>query len=268
MGFTNASTEPLRISLVIPCYNPSEGWSSLILKRMQELKAVLPACELECIISNDGSTRLQMEEVERLSRETGVIFLNHSENQGKGASIRKGAASSHGEFIVYTDIDFPFGIEPVVEMIELLHTNPQCQFVYGARSRMYFRQLPFKRKVISQCLKLMNIILLSPKIKDTQAGIKALRREVLSEMLATQTNSFVFEIEFIRKLMQRKAEIRSVLVNPEPSLVFSNFGTQTLWRELINLVRIFTRKAPIPATVEMPLLELQPEPYAGGYADF
>lgn len=268
MGFNNASTEPLRISLVIPCYNPSEGWSNLILTRMQELKAVLPACELECIISNDGSSRLQMEEVERLSQQTGVVFLNHLENQGKGASIRKGAAFSHGEIIIYTDIDFPFGIEPVVEMIELLRTNPQCQFVYGARSKRYFRQLPFKRKVISQCLKLMNIVLLSPRIKDTQAGIKALRREVLNEMLTTQTNSFVFEIELIRKLMQKKVEIRSVAVSPQPGLVFSDFGSQTLWRELVNLVRIFIRKAPVAAAAEMPLLDLQPETYAGGYADF
>ncbi|MDQ1087766.1 hypothetical protein BWI96_18230 [Siphonobacter sp. SORGH_AS_0500] len=268
MGFNNVSTEPLRISLVIPCYNPSEGWSNLILKRMQELKAIWPAYELECIISNDGSTRLQMEEVERLSRETGILFLNNQENQGKGASIRKGAASSHGEIIIYTDIDFPFGIEPVVEMVELLQVNPRCQFVYGARSKQYFRQLPFKRKVISQCLKMLNVFLLSPRIKDTQAGIKALRREVLNEMLATQTNSFVFEIELIRKLMQRKVEIRSVAVSPEPGLVFSDFGSQTLWRELINLVRIFTRKAPVATAVEIPMIEIQPETYAGGYADF
>ncbi|OZI10067.1 hypothetical protein BWI93_00670 [Siphonobacter sp. BAB-5385] len=268
MGFNNVSTESQKVSIVLPCYNPARGWSDLILKRMQELRAVLPAYELEFILSNDGSTRLQTEEVNRITQEEGIIFLNHPVNEGKGSCIRKGAAYSHGEFIVYTDIDFPFGIDPIVQMVSLLHDNPGCQFVYGARTKSYFKQLPLKRKVISYGLKMLNSLLLSPKTKDTQAGIKALKREVLQDLLLTQTNSFVFEIEYMYKLMRKKVGIQSIPVQPEPNLVFTDFSSKTIWRELLNLVWIYAHRR--GAAVQQPSIPTNhsSETYAGGYADF
>jgi cellulose synthase/poly-beta-1,6-N-acetylglucosamine synthase-like glycosyltransferase len=223
---------------VVPCYNPAEGWSGIILKRIEELNDALPAYELEFIISNDGSTRISRLEIERLLSHPQVTFLDHRLNQGKGASIRKGAARSHGDFIVYTDIDFPFGIEPVVQMVQVFESNPRCQFVYGARNKQYFRQLPVKRRIISFCLKMLNLLILSPRIRDTQAGIKGLRRDSLTDIMETRTNSFVFEIELIRKLVRRKAEIHSVEVAAQPSITFSDFSSKVLWREVVSLTRI------------------------------
>ena len=84
----------------------------------------------------------------------------------------------------------------------------------------------------------MNRILLSRHITDTQAGIKGLRREILPEILQTRTNTFVFEVELIRKLLKKGVGIDKVEVCPKPSIVFTDFSIKVLFRETVNFVRI------------------------------
>ncbi len=167
-----------------------------------------------------------------------VIFLDNPVNEGKGSAIRKGTMRADGEIIIYTDIDFPFGTDPIVEIVRVFSENPDCWFVYGNRNSEYFKNLPIKRQLISKSLQFINRILISNYITDTQAGIKGLRREVLPEVQKTKTNTFVFEIELIRKLIRKKIEIKSVDVSANPSIIFSDFSFKVLFREAVSLGRI------------------------------
>ncbi|TDE10206.1 glycosyltransferase family 2 protein [Dyadobacter psychrotolerans] len=226
------------ISVVLPCYNPLDGWCQTFLDHMTELNGKLPDYSIQYIISNDGSTRLDLQKIDMLMASPNVIFLNSEINEGKGSAIRKGTNRADGDIIIYTDIDFPFGTAPIVEMINVFKENPQTWFVYGNRNVEYFKKLPFKRQLVSKALHRLNRIFLSKHITDTQAGIKGLRREILPEVLETKTNTFVFEIELIRKLVRKKIGIRSVEVSANPAIVFSDFSMKVLFREAVSLARI------------------------------
>lgn len=226
------------ISIVIPCYNPAEGWCKALIKNMNELNARLPQYRMQYIISNDGSTRLNPASVRSISRYSNLMFLDHSQNEGKGAAIRKGTAIADGEIIIYVDIDFPFGVDSVVNMIVEFENNPKCKFVYGNRVPDYFKKLPVKRQVVSKALHIINGIFLSPKITDTQAGIKGFRRELRREVLTTKTNTFVFEIELLRKLIKKNVVIRSVDVRAIPTIVFTDFSSRVLFKQAVSLFRI------------------------------
>lgn len=228
------------ISIILPCYNPADGWSDLLIENMKELNAKLPTEEVEYIISNDGSTRLNRTNLDKVTAAGRVTFVDHVINEGKGAAIRKGTQNAKGEIIIYTDIDFPFGTQSIVEMIEIFNKNPDCWFVYGNRNVDYFKKLPLKRKIISKILRVINRLFLSRHITDTQAGIKGLRSELLQDILQTKTNTFVFEVELIRKLIRKKIQMRSVEVAANPSIVFSDFSTKILLREAMGLVKIFS----------------------------
>lgn len=226
------------ISIVIPCYNPCDGWSDGIVKHVSLLKEHLPGYHFQIIISNDGSTRINPQEINALEHCPQVVFLNHLVNEGKGAAIRKGMLHATGAIVIYTDIDFPFGIEPIVEIVHLFERHPECSFIYGKRIAFYFQQLPFKRRVISKTMRLVNQFIIPSCITDTQAGIKGLRGELVTEILQTKTNTFVFEIELIQRLSRRQVGIRSVDVSPKTDIVFSNFSSKTLLRESLNLLKI------------------------------
>jgi len=226
------------ISVVLPCYNPLDDWCRTVLDHMSELNRLLTGYTVQYIISNDGSTRLNLREIDIVTAFPHVIFLNNQVNEGKGSAIRKGMKHAEGNIIIYTDIDFPFGTSPIVEMVKIFEKNPQTGFVYGSRNIEYFKKLPLKRQLVSKGLHLLNQIFLADHIIDTQAGIKGLRREVLADVLNTKTNTFVFEIELIHKLVRKKIEIRSVEVSANPAIVFSDFSFKVIFREAVSLVRI------------------------------
>jgi len=234
----NNNYPPQLVSIVLPCYNPGEGWWQTLVNNINELNEKLSFCNVQYIISNDGSTRLDKIKVNMLIAISNVIFIDNTINEGKGAAIRKGTMRADGDVIIYTDIDFPFGTEPIVEIVRIFTENPECWFVYGKRDSEYFRKLPFKRQFISKGLQLVNLLLLSGHVKDTQAGIKGLRREVLPEVQQTKTNSFVFEIELIRKLIRKKIGIKPVDVSAKPSIIFSDFSMKVLFREAVSFSRI------------------------------
>lgn len=226
------------ISIILPCYNPIEGWYQTLLYNIEELNQKLPEFSIQYIVSNDGSTSLLDEEIKGLGSVANLIFLDNPINEGKGSAIRKGTMKAAGVIIIYTDIDFPFGTDSVVEVIRTFVSNPECWFVYGNRSNDYFKKLPFKRQLISKALQLFNRCFLSKNVTDTQAGIKGLRRELLPDIWETKTNTFVFEIEFIRKLIKKKIEMRKIEVKANPSIVFSDFSLKTIYQEMVNLARI------------------------------
>ena len=216
---------------MLPCYNPLPGWCGTLEDHIRELNAKLSDSVVQYIISNDGSTRLDRTHVAALSRIPNVIFLDNT-------AIRKGTLRAEGDIIVYTDIDFPFGTEPIVEMVNIFEENPNCWFVYGNRSAEYFKKLPLKRRLFSKGLHLMNRLFLNKHITDTQAGIKGLRREILPEVQGTKTNTFVFEVELIRKLIRKGIGIEKVEVSANSSIVFSDFSMKVLFREAVNFARI------------------------------
>lgn len=226
------------ISVVLPCYNPLPGWCATLEACVRELNAKLPDTTVQYIVSNDGSTRLDRNELAVLGRIPHVVFLDNAVNEGKGSAIRKGTLRAEGDIIVYTDIDFPFGTDPIVEMVRIFEENPQCWFVYGNRSADYFKKLPWKRRLFSKALHLMNRLLLNKHITDTQAGIKGLRREILPEVQGTKTNTFVFEVELIRKLIRKGIGIEKVDVSANSSIVFTDFSMKVLFREAVNFARI------------------------------
>lgn len=226
------------ISVVLPCYNPLPGWCGTLEAHIRELNAKLPGMVVQYIVSNDGSTRLDRGELTALNHMTNVIFLDNAVNEGKGSAIRKGTLRAEGDIIVYTDIDFPFGTDPIVEMVKIFAENPHCWFVYGNRSAEYFKKLPLKRRLFSKGLHLMNRLFLNKHITDTQAGIKGLRREILPEVQGTKTNTFVFEVELIRKLIRKGIGMKKVDVSANSSIVFSDFSMKVLFREAVSFTRI------------------------------
>lgn len=230
-------TKPI-VSIVLPCYNPLPGWCSVLQAHIRELESSLAGMAIEYIISNDGSTRLDRSELACLARISNAVFLDNAVNEGKGAAIRKGTIRAEGGIIIYTDIDFPFGTAPIVQMVKIFEQNPDCWFVYGNRSAAYFKKLPLKRRLFSKGLHLMNRVFLGKHITDTQAGIKGLRREILPEVQETKTNTFVFEVELIRKLLRKGIGIEKVEVCANSSIVFSDFGLKVLFREAVNFAKI------------------------------
>ncbi len=225
-----------KLNVIIPIYNPHDGWENHFIDSITELKRELKETDLTVILVNDGSTcQLRIEGI--INRFEYLKYISYPVNKGKGYAVRYGINASDADFYIYTDMDFPFGHKIIPQAYQMLKSS-KTNIVVGTRDLSYFKMLPFKRRVCSFLLKEINYLITGFKIEDTQAGFKGLdnrARKILSE---TKTNTFIFELEFLKNCLKNKLEYKLIKVSCRPGLKFTNFRFRILFNEIICLLKI------------------------------
>lgn len=226
-----------KLNLIIPIYNPQDGWENLFIESITELKTELKETDLTVILVNDGST-------DQFSNIDGIIncfeylkYYSYPANQGKGYAIRYGINASDADYYVYTDIDFPFGHNIIPLTYQILKSS-KTNIVIGTRDFSYFSMLPFKRRICSFLLKEINYFLTGFKIKDTQAGFKGLDNEAKKILSDTKTNTFIFELEFLKNCLKKGLKYKLINVSCRPKIKFTNFRFRIFLNEIISFLKI------------------------------
>jgi len=231
------------LSIITPCYNPPTKWEEVYLKQVALIEEKFVDYDIEFIVVNDGSSRDFASTFTPVMNDPRIKLVSYTQNQGKGYAIREGVKAAEGKYIIYTDYDFPFGLKPIFKIFDLLQNG--IDVVIGTRTNDYFFKLPLFRKIISFTLKMVNYLWLPSKLTDTQAGIKGFKSTLKHSFLGINTNSFVFEIEFLRKAVYvEKANCDSISVTPNEDIEFSNFSWKQIWKEIKSLFRILILPKP------------------------
>lgn len=229
------------LAIIVPLYNPHNDWFDAICDSIAGLDSVLKDVRYSVVLINDGSDKFDECYVSKLKSITDkVIYFSYPVNKGKGYAIRYGLEKSNADYYVYTDIDFPFGHVVIKIMYEML-TGSNTNLIIGQRNREYFNLLPFKRKVLSITLHYINFVLTGFKVHDTQAGIKGFDNKAKEVFLATRTNGFLFDLEFIRGCIKKKLNYSILKIHPRPEIRFSDFSRIVIKREFVNLIKILFR---------------------------
>ena len=103
------------IDLILPCYNPQEGWERLMIEKHAELVKMLKGRSLRFIVVNDASKRgFTKDAVERLLEALpDTMIVSYDTNKGKGAAVRAGLSHSTSSITLYTDYDFPYEADSI-----------------------------------------------------------------------------------------------------------------------------------------------------------
>lgn len=236
----------MRLDVLLPLYAPHSGWENTVIDAVRNLRQELdPAVDLHLYITNDGAadSYYPPEALERISEVLNgrFHFLKYEKNRGKGYSLRHLVKHSEGDFIVYTDGDFPFGWRSVAESFKLLSEGSDV--VMGRRSRSYSAALTPFRKCLSSGVRIMNRLVcgLPGDIHDTQAGMKGFNRRGREAFLQTTVDSFVFDTEFILLSWNKKLKITPLDVQLKPQLKLSSMGYKIMFRELLYFTKILWR---------------------------
>lgn len=204
----------------------------------EKLFTLFKVAEVKVMVINDGSSvdiGCGIAELKRIF--PAVRYVAYDRNQGKGYAIRRGLGEADSEYYIYTDWDFPFGEESVYQAYQLLKQH-NADVLIGMRSKRYFDSLPLFRRIISRGLRVLSFFVLRFNHVDTQAGIKGLSNTARTIFLNNRTNSFIFELEFIRNCLRRKMNVSYLSVSPKQDITFSNFGFRTVSKEMAVLMRI------------------------------
>ena len=220
------------LSVVMPAYNEENSIEQIV-------NLVLARPEVgELIIVNDASTDNTWEKLQVFKDNPIVKLINIEKNQGKGYSLRHLVTHASGDYQVYTDGDFPFGEESVLNCFRELLAG--ADVVMGRRNNSYSKALTPFRKLLSGGLKMLNSLLcgLPEEIQDTQAGLKGFNRTGRELFLKTTVKTFVFDTEFILISQQEKVKIVPVDVQLRPGLKLSSMGFRVMFRELWCFLKV------------------------------
>ncbi|MEZ5017430.1 MAG: glycosyltransferase family 2 protein [Flavipsychrobacter sp.] len=230
------------LTIILPCYNPPEGWVNNVVQNYNKIVATIPE-DVEVIVVNDGSTQpISETSIQKLSSEiVNFQFIDNKSNNGKGYAIRCGVPFAKGELIIYTDIDFPYNLDSIIAVYQEL-LNGKSDIVAGVKSTEYYNNVPYTRKVISKSLRFLTKSLLSLPISDTQCGLKGFKKPVKHVFLQTTINRYLFDIEFLRNAYKKKYKITPVAVELNSNVVFRKMNYKILFPEMFNFIKLLFKK--------------------------
>ena len=207
-------TSKLSLSVLVPVYN-EEYLLEASLKRLEVL-AESPWLErVRVIVVNDASTDRTGQAIRRfrewlaeneLSRFQ-WIFLEHRENQGKGAAIQTAMGHVDTDLTVVHDADLEYHPEDLLKMIPLFVTE-KADAVYGSRflSGEYRRVLLFRHSMGNRLLTLLTNLVTDLNLTDMETCYKMVRSEILTS-IPLESSRFGIEPEITIKLAKRGARI-------------------------------------------------------------
>lgn len=231
----------MKLDVVMPIYNPVAGWAEIMclqLRELTELFGQMKMAELHFILVNDGSKKSLISETDIAQIHKffpQLEYLSYEQNQGKGYALRYGVAAADGDYVIYSDYDFPFGVQSIWNVFQLLHAG--ADIVAALRDQTYSDALNCdKRRNITSFVRSVNRVLLRLKDHDAQAGLKGFNHRGRAVFLRTQIRSFLFDTEFIAMASSIGGmNIQDMPVSIAPGIVMSKKSFRVLLREGLHL---------------------------------
>lgn len=226
-----------KLVLVIPCYNPIENWDNNLLECYNEFCSKIES-DCDIILVNDGCTTdisLPISNLKKILQDR-FIYVVHSENKGKGAALKTGVAQATSDIYLFTDIDFPYTTDSMVEIYKnaLIKNGIVC----GYRKSEYYNHLSFTRTLISKGLRFLNTFVLALPTNDTQCGLKAFDNDVKNLFLKCETDRFLLDLELLLSVNAHGLEIHPVHVVLNEDVTFTKFNYSVLFQEFGNFIKL------------------------------
>jgi glycosyltransferase involved in cell wall biosynthesis/O-antigen/teichoic acid export membrane protein len=183
----------LDLTLVVPFYNPG----SRLGKHIGEIIDVLSSSDIsyEILAVSDGSTDQSEEQLAAISSDL-LTLVRFEENQGKGAALRAGLSKGRGEYLGFIDGDGDLPANLLSNLLEIIdREHPDIIFGSKRHSRSEVVYPPLRR-IYSWGYQQLNRALFHLPVRDTQTGVKVIRRDVLAAVLPRMVEKrFAFDLE-------------------------------------------------------------------------
>jgi dolichol-phosphate mannosyltransferase len=210
------------ISIIVPCYNESEGIPQLRTRLLPVVKELEKSDSVELIFVDDGS----IDNTNQLLRENfsgkNVSVVKHEKNMNLGAAVRTGLLAANGDTIVTMDSDCTYAPENIPNMIAQLK---DCDIVTASPYHPAGKVVgvPEYRLFLSRGVTLIYNVVSGRHLYTWTALFRAYKRDAISGITITN-NDFIALVELLVKAANRGAKIKEV---PE-TLYVRKYGTSKM----------------------------------------
>ncbi len=221
-----------KLSIIVPVYR-AENYIALNLLRMKEsFSRYFPNNEIIAVI--DGHVDNSFEEAMRVS---GIQVHGYSQNMGKGFALKYGFRFCTGDYVTFMDCDMDINPEMIRNFIPYMAS---ADVVIGSKRHPFSEvDYPLYRKALSRGYHLFLWLVLGLRLRDTQTGLKVVKREVLEVIMPLiLVKRYAFDAELC--FLAQKHGFRIVEAPIRVNYKFNGTGinTKSIWGMFIDTLAI------------------------------
>ena len=200
-----ATTEPMKVSIVIPCYNEKNT-----IEKVVQAVRVAPVENKEIIVVDDGSNDGTQELLRTKLANSVDQIIYHPHNRGKGAALRSGFAAATGDIVLIQDADLEYSPEEYPLLLDPIISG-KADAVFGSRfmGGRPHRVVFFWHMVGNRIITLISNMLTNLNLTDVETGYKAFRASVVKS-IEIEEERFGFEPEITAKLAKKHCRLYEV----------------------------------------------------------
>ncbi len=213
------------IAAVIPVYCPDNETERVIDSARARFKHV--------IVVNDGSPNEFQAFFDALKDK--VHYLQHSQNQGKGAAIKsalKFCKSIDVNGALTIDADGQHLMEDVDKLVDFANTSPDT-FALGVRN--FSKNIPLRSKVGNELTLAVLRIFYGLTLSDSQTGLRYLPKHIFNDLISLPGDRYEFELQCLLQIQKKKLVIAQVPI----TTVYLDDNSSSHFRPIRDSIRIY-----------------------------
>ncbi|HWE71190.1 MAG TPA: bifunctional glycosyltransferase family 2/GtrA family protein [Acidimicrobiales bacterium] len=191
------SMAPVAVEIVVPVYNEEQMLEPSIRRLRAYLDAKFPFRAVVTIADN-ASTDATWALATRLVTELDGVRAIHLDKKGRGRALRAVWSTSGAEVVAYMDVDLSTGLDALLPLVAPLLSG-HSDLAIGSRLAPGAKVVRgTKRELISRAYNLIIRTVLHNHFSDAQCGFKAIRSQLVKELLPlVEDNEWFFDTELL-----------------------------------------------------------------------
>jgi glycosyltransferase involved in cell wall biosynthesis len=184
----------LELTVIVPAYRDGESIVPTLASFATALDEASNDWEIVVVADGDAATFAAASPLES----DRVHVHGYRVNRGKGFALRYGISLARGRLVTFLDSDGEIDPVDIRRMVGLLRSENADIVVGSKRHPQSHVDYPWTRRVQSACYQAVVRLLLNVGVRDTQTGLKVMRREVALAVLdVALVKRFAFDVELL-----------------------------------------------------------------------
>jgi glycosyltransferase involved in cell wall biosynthesis len=225
------------VDVVIPVYNEEKELAHSVAVLRDFLGKNLSS-RWRIVVADNGSVDGTLAVAQDLARQYPDVTCVHLELKGRGRALRKAWLESDAEAVCYMDVDLSTKLEAFPELIRALDEGygvaTGSRLMKGSKVK---RSL--KREVMSRGYNLLIKAMFCAGFSDAQCGFKAIRRDVVQELVPfIKDQAWFFDTELLLLAERKGYRVKSVPVEWVEDADTRVRVASTIWEDIKGLLRV------------------------------